>query len=110
MGATQRFVMMVDPTERAAWGARAADVGVTTAEFVRRAASVYDPEAADQQRELAALLPELRSAAEAMRVSLAEARSALAYALDPERDREARVRARAEIDDMSIDAVSALIA
>ncbi len=110
MAATQRFVMMVDPAERAAWGVRAADVGVTTAEFVRRAASIYDPEQLDQQRELSALLPELRSAAGAMRTSLAEAKAALAYALDPERDREARAKARAEIDDASIDAVAELIA
>lgn len=110
MPAVQRFVMVVEPAERAVWGERAAKAGVTTAEFVRRAAAAYDPEEAAEMEMLRALLPDLREAATDMRESLAEAQRALAEALDPERDAEAKRRAEASITDAEVEAMAELLA
>ena len=110
MAATQRFVMVVDPAERAAWGERAQRAGLTVAEFLRQAANVYDPDDLVHARELRALMPELRGAAADIRARLGEARERLDYALDPARDEEARARAVESITPAEVDAMAELLA
>lgn len=107
--ASQRFVMVVDPLERAGWGERAAKAGLTTAEFVRRAASAYDPEDAALLDELELLLPEFNAAIDNILSNIAKMNATLDYALDPQRDVEARAKARAAIDEDDIDAMERLI-
>ncbi len=108
--ASQRFVMMVAPSERHKWGERAKNAGMTTAEFVRRAAEAFDPEEAAAMAELEALLPEFNENIDAIRASMAAMQARIDWALDPRRDEEARAKARASITDAEIEAMAMLLA
>lgn len=44
MASTARMILVVEPAEKARWMADARKAGVSTAEYLRRAAAVYDPE------------------------------------------------------------------
>ena len=108
--ASQRFVMMVAPSERREWGERAKNAGMTTAEFVRRAAEAFDPEEAAAMAELEALLPEYTENIDAIRASIAAMHATLDWALDPKRDEEAREKARSSITEDEIAAMATLLA
>lgn len=44
MASTARMILLVEPYEKARWTADARKAGISTAEYIRRAAAVYDPE------------------------------------------------------------------
>ena len=44
MAATARMILHVDPGEKARWVAEARKAGISTSEFVRRAAAGHDPD------------------------------------------------------------------
>ena len=44
MASTARMILLVEPDEKARWTADARKAGISTAEYIRRAAAVYDPE------------------------------------------------------------------
>jgi len=77
---TERMVLLVTPEEKALIGERAALLGVSASEFVRRAVEIYDPNDAVALAELDTLLPELEAMAERLeRDSADRARRASAY-------------------------------
>lgn len=43
MASTARMILLVEPDEKARWTAEAVKAGISTAEYIRRAAAVYDP-------------------------------------------------------------------
>jgi uncharacterized protein (DUF1778 family) len=61
---TERLVLLVTPDEKALINDRAARLGVSASEFVRRAVEAFDPEEAAALAELDTLLPELNAMAE----------------------------------------------
>lgn len=110
MASSQRFVMMVDPAERAEWGERAARAGITTAELVRRGVSAYHPDEDELRTALELLLPEFHAAVDRIDRTLTHTIAGLDAALDPAREAEMRSRARASISDDEIAAVADLLA
>ncbi|HSK38411.1 MAG TPA: hypothetical protein VK943_01465 [Arenibaculum sp.] len=56
MPATERVVVLMDPSEKKEVEERARNAGVTTAEYMRRSAEAYDPDSAENLEELEAML------------------------------------------------------
>ncbi len=63
---TERMVLLVTPEEKALIGSRAAQMGVSASEFVRRAVELFDPADIAAMAELETLLPELEAMADRM--------------------------------------------
>lgn len=57
--ATERVTTLMTPAEKARLEAKARKAGVSVGEFVRRSVDGYDPDAADDLQQLAALALEL---------------------------------------------------
>ena len=103
MAATARMILQVDPAEKARWTAAARKAGISTSEFVRRAAAApaIDPELTLTPVEaeflkLAAV--EINAAAARMAANLDSIHAKLAGLNDPEWYEKIRVRVRAELE------------
>lgn len=57
--ATERVTVLMTPGEKSALESKAREAGVSTGEFVRRSVESFDPEAAEDLIQLAALAAEL---------------------------------------------------
>ncbi|MFM9977140.1 MAG: plasmid mobilization protein [Sphingomonadaceae bacterium] len=63
---TDRLTLLINPADKAAINARAALLGISVSELVRRAALDYEPEEAAIRAEIEAILPEASAAIERM--------------------------------------------
>ena len=61
---TERMVLLITSEEKALINERAATLGVSASEFVRRAVEIFDPEDVAALAELETLLPELEAMAD----------------------------------------------
>lgn len=103
MAATARMILQVDPAEKARWTVEAHKAGISTSEFVRRAAAEHDPELIITPQEaeiLRVMTAEVNAAAARMAANLdsisATVREIIADLNDPVRDAEIRAQVRAE--------------
>lgn len=69
---TERMVLLVAPDEKMLINERAAAMGVSASEFVRRAVELFDPEDVAAIAELETLLPELTAMADRLEAEKAE--------------------------------------
>jgi negative regulator of replication initiation len=69
---TERMVLLVTPEEKALIAKRAAQLGVSASEFVRRAVEMFDPDDAAALAELETLVPELKAMAQRIEQGRAE--------------------------------------
>lgn len=101
MAATARMILQVDPAEKARWTAEAKKAGISTSEFVRRAAAVHDPELVvtpEEAEALRAMTAEVDAAIARMAENLSAMSADLAEFHDPDLLEKSRARARAELD------------
>ena len=63
---TDRLTLLIAPAEKAAIAERAAELGLSVSELVRRAVLSFSPEDAETLRELEAALPEANAALDRM--------------------------------------------
>lgn len=98
MAASERFIMMVEPNEKADWMSRARSNGLSTAEFVRRAVAAYEPDLDPSEiKELGLLAEQIRESTGRMEAKLDEAIALLREANDPGRDAQLRSKVEAEL-------------
>lgn len=98
MASTARMILVVEPAEKARWAADARKAGISTAEYLRRAAAVYDPDLdPDETGVLKAATAEVLASIGRMAASFDKAISEMREANDPERDARFRAKAMAEI-------------
>jgi hypothetical protein len=76
--ANERVTTLMTPTEKAALERKAKRAGVSVGEFVRRSVDAFDPDAAADLAQLAALAAELRRSNEAAAAALDRALSSIA--------------------------------
>jgi hypothetical protein len=69
---TERMVLLVTPAEKADIAAKAARLGVSVSEFVRRATELFDAEDLVAMEELTQLVPELNAMADRIESRQAE--------------------------------------
>ena len=100
MPATARMIMMVEPTEKARWKAKAAEAGISTAEFLRRAASEgTEPRLPPAESELASVaIAEINGSIQRMIDRLDTVLNRPPPALNAKREREVREAATAEFE------------
>lgn len=101
MAATARMILQVDPAEKARWTAEARKAGISTSEFVRRAAAEHDPElviTAEESEALKWATAEIAAAAARIAQNLDAIEADLKAMLDPNRDEQIRREARAALE------------
>lgn len=101
MAATARMILQVDPAEKARWTAEARKAGISTSEFVRRAAAEHDPDLvlSPEDGELLRLMAaEVTAAAARMAEKLDAMSASLAEFHDPDRTEKMRAQARRELE------------
>ncbi len=81
---TERLTLLVTPAEKALIAERAASLGVSASEFVRRAVELFDADDVLALEELASLLPELNAMADRIEARVDEGRREIA-AVEAER-------------------------
>lgn len=98
MASTARMILMVEPTEKARWAADARKAGISTAEFLRRAAAVYDAELTPAEVEVAKLLvAEMQASVERMIARVDATLASSAGHDDDERETSYRAKVMAEL-------------
>lgn len=98
MASTARMILMVEPVEKARWTADARKAGISTAEFLRRAAAVYDPELTPAEAEVAHLLiAEMQASVERMIARVDATLATVAAQDDDGRERQYRAKVMAEL-------------
>lgn len=98
MAASARMILMVDPGEKSRWAAEAGKDGISTAEFLRRAAARYDPLLAQGEEEIATVaISEINAALERMIVRLDGALATSQPMNDPVHEAEYRAKVMAEL-------------
>lgn len=98
MSGSARMILAVDPDEKARWTAEAHKAGISTAEYLRRAAAAYEPEfSAEEQAQLIAATAEVNAALKRMVASLDRTIASLREANDPERDARIKAKVMAEL-------------
>ena len=109
MASTARMILLVDPDEKARWTDEARKVGISTAEYIRRAAANYDPELnSDEAKLLKAATVEVGASIERTAAMLDRSIAEMREANDPDRDARFRAKVMAEIDAMPGDNLSRL--
>ena len=99
MAGSARMILAVDPDEKSRWESEAQKAGISTAEFLRRAAAQYDPEITpDEMLMLEAAVKELNASAGRMLANLDATLATLAAMNDPGRDARTRARVMAELE------------
>ena len=99
MASTARMILAVEPDEKSRWEAEARKAGISTAEYLRRAAAQYDPEISpDEMRLLEALMEEFNASLGRMVATLDGTLASLREANDPERDAHFKAKVMAELE------------
>ena len=101
MAATARMILQVDPAEKARWAAEAGRAGISTAEYLRRAAAAFDPanEFGPGEAEMLRLLAsELNDAATRIAANLDAALATARELNDPGREAAIKARVMAELE------------
>lgn len=98
MSGSARMILAVDPDEKARWTAEAQKAGISTAEYLRRAAAAYDPAIDPEEAELVrAAIAEITASATRMIAQLDETLASLRDLDDPEHEARTRARIMAEL-------------
>lgn len=101
--AAERFHIVLSADEKRGWNDRAAAVGVSTAEYVRRAVAAFDDGLTDQElAELEHMSVEVENAAKRMKTMIAEACDRVDRPIDEAAMRD-RAAARLAADPIEID-------
>lgn len=101
--AAERFHIVLSPDEKRGWTARAAAIGIPTAEYVRRAVAAFDEGLnADQLGELSVLAAEVEASVGRMNAMIDDACQQVGRPVDDEAMR-ARVAARLAAEPVQID-------
>ena len=99
MASTARMILLVEPDEKARWTDEAKKAGISTAEYIRRAAAVYDPELSPADIEMFRTLTAEASASLARSTAMLDDMIASLKDLnDPAREAEVRARVMAELE------------
>lgn len=99
MSGAARMILAVDADEKARWSSAATKAGISTAEYLRRAAAVYDPELTPEETELArTVIAEVNASVARMLVQLDEMLATLNDMNDPGHDARTRGRIMAELE------------
>ena len=98
MAASARMILMVDPAEKTRWTEEASKDGISTAEFLRRAATRYDPMLTESEEAVATVaLGEINAALERMILRLDQTLESSQPMNDPEVEAAYRVKVMAEL-------------
>lgn len=99
MASTARMILVVEPAEKARWTADARKAGISTAEYLRRAAAVYDPELTPADIEMIRTLTVEASASIARSTAMLDAMiDSLDNLNDPAHEAQLRTRIMAELE------------
>lgn len=99
MASTARMILVVDPAEKTRWTAEARKAGISTAEYLRRAAAAFDPRLDPDEAELVrAAIAEITASATRMIAQLDETLASLDDLNDPEHEVRVRARIMAELE------------
>ncbi len=98
MASTARMILVVDTAEKARWTAEAKKAGISTAEYLRRAAAVYDPDfTPEESAMLAAATQEVVASIGRMATTLDATIAGMREANDPDRDARFKAKVMAEL-------------
>jgi hypothetical protein len=99
MASTARMILVVEPAEKARWEKEAKKAGISTAEFLRRAAAVYDSEfTPDEMLMLEAAAKEMNASVGRMVATLDATLAVMRDANDPDRDARLKAKVMAELE------------
>ena len=99
MSGSARMILAVEPDEKRRWEGEARKAGISTAEFLRRAAAAYDPSVDPAEIEqVRAAIAEMSASATRMIATLDETLATLEAMDDPERDAKTRARIMTELE------------
>ena len=98
MASSARMILLVEPDEKARWTDEARRAGISTAEYIRRAAAVYDTDVdPDEAAMLKAATAEVNASIARTAANLDKTIAEMRDANDPGRDARFKAKAMAEI-------------
>lgn len=99
MSGSARMILVVEPAEKARWTMEAKKAGISTAEYLRRAAAVYDPELTPEEtRMLEEATREVIASIGRMAATLDDTLAVMREANDPDRDARIKSKVMTELE------------